>query len=286
MAGAQGRPTGGGTSAGTAAPRGGDTGTSTSSGSGNSGSSGGAVSRGGGSMGSGSMGGGSISSPANVATGRYDGPRSGESLGTARSRGGSVSAGQPVPGSERPRGDTPTIGLAGQRTSRPPTGGTVVIGGYPFGDYGNYGYYGYPYYGSWYPGYGYFGSMYGYPWYYDPYSWWAGLGPLYGWGMYALPMSAYSSMWSDYYAGSSPSYIEPITGSIKLKVKPRDAEVYVDDTYYGKVDHYDGAFQHLDLKAGTHKVEIRANGYETIQFQIRVLPGKTTTYNGEMKAVK
>jgi hypothetical protein len=230
---------------------------------------------------------GSGPSPAGVATGRYDGPRSGESVGTARTRSGSGGGGQAVPASARPRGDAPVLGQAALRTSRPPTGNTgVIISGYPY--YGDYGYYGYPGYGYGYygwPGYGY-GSMYGYPWYYDPYAWWAGLGPLYGWGMYALPMSAYSSLWADYYAGASPSYIESTTGSVKLKVTPKDAEVYVDDTYYGKVDSYDGAFQHLDLKAGTHRVEIRASGYETIQFQIRVLPGKTITYDGQMKAVK
>jgi hypothetical protein len=241
--------------------------------------------RGGGSMGSSGIGGGS--SPADVASGRYDGPRSGESTGRARPRSGNANAGQAVPASARPRGDALAIGQAVRRTSPPSTGGTV-INTFPY--YGDYGYYGYPYYGYGYgyygwPGYGYYGSMFG-SWYYDPYSWWAGLGPLYGWGMYALSMSASSSLWSDYYAGASPAYIEPTTGSVKLKVKPKEAEVYVDDTYYGRVDSYNGAFQHLDLKAGTHRVEIRANGYETIQFQIRVLPGKTITYNGEMKPVK
>lgn len=278
LAAAQGRPSGGGTVVGTATARGGDTGGSSTS----SGSSGTASVRGGGDGGSG----GGMSSPANVAVGRYAGPRSGESSGSVRPRSGGANAGQAVPASARPRGDAPVLGQAVPRTSRPTTG-TVVMGAYPY--YGDYGYYGFPYYGYGYygwPGYGYYGSMYGSPWYYDPWSWWAGLGPLYGWGMYALPMSAYSGIWSDYYAGASPSYIEPITGSIKLKVKPKDAEVYVDDTYYGKVDSYDGAMQHLDLKAGTHRVEIRANGYETIQFQIRVLPGKTITYNGEMKPLK
>jgi hypothetical protein len=235
-------------------------------------------------MGSGSMGSGG-GSPANVAVGRYDGPRSGESLGSARPKSAGSNVGQAVPASARPRGDAPVLGQAVARTSKPGAGG-IVLSGYPY--YGDYGYYGFPFYGYGYygwPGYGYYGSMYGYPYYYDPWSWWAGLGPLYGWGMYALPMSAYSGLWSDYYAGASPSYIEATTGSIKLKVKPKDAEVYVDDTFYGNVDSYDGALQHLDLKAGTHRVEIRANGYETIQFQIRVLPGKTITYNGEMKPV-
>ncbi len=284
LAAAQARPSGGGTSVGTAAPRGGgDTGGS----SGSAGSSGGGSARGGDGMGAGSMGGGP--SPANVASGRYDGARSGESVGTARLRSGGTQAGQAVPASERPRGDTPTIGQAVLRSSLPPTPpNVIVIGGYPaYGGY--YGYYGYPYYGfydPWWWGYGFYG--YGSPWYgyYDPFLWWARLAPLYGWGMYALPMSAYSSLWSDYYAGLSPSYIEPVTGSVKLKVKPRDAEVYVDGTYYGKVDHYDGTFQHLDLKAGTHRVEIRALGYQTLDVELRVLPGKTVTYSGEMKIQK
>ncbi len=279
LAAAQARPSGGGTSVGTATPRGGDAGTSSSGSSGSSAGGGSAMSSRGG-MGSAPSG--------TVAVGRYDGPRSGESVGTARLRSGSPAAGQAVPGSERPRGDTPTIGQAVRRSSAPnhDTGGVII--GYPDYGYGGFYspyYYGY-YYGSYWPGYGYYGSIYGYPWYYDPYSWWSGLGPLYGWGMYALPMSAYSSLWSDYYAAVSPSYIEPVTGSIKLKVKPKDAEVYVDGTFYGAVDHYDGAFQHLDLKAGTHQVEIRANGYETIQLQVRVLPGKTITYNGQMKQLK
>jgi hypothetical protein len=227
-----------------------------------------------------------------MSSGRYDGPRSGEASGVARARSASASVGQPVPASERPRGDRPTLGQAVPRGSaKPPqnNGGA----GYPYVDYGYYGDYGYGYYGNYgnYGNYGYYGSLgfYGYPfgsaYGYDPYMWWTSMGPLYGWGMYALPMSRYSGLWYDYYAAESPSYVQSIDGSIKLKVKPKDAEVYVDGTYYGRVDHYDGAFQHLDLRAGTHRVEIRANGYQPIEFQVRVLPGRSITYNGEMKPV-
>ncbi len=252
------------------------------------------------------------SSPANMTSGRYDGPRSGDrtpdgmagirAVGAAlRGRDSGPNVGQPVPASERPRGDRPTYGHAITRTEAAaagiiPTPGRNPGGGYVFDPswYGGYGYaYGYGYYGYLYGYYDPF-SMWsmrgtlGYPyWLFDPWMSWAGLGPLYGYGMYSLPLSRYGSYWYDYYANAGgASYVESTQGSIKLKVKPKNAEVYVDGTFYGTVDHYDGMFQHLQLRAGTHKFEIRLNGYETITFQARVLPGRSITYSGEMKAIK
>ena len=71
-----------------------------------------------------------------------------------------------------------------------------------------------------------------------------------------------------------------------MKVKPKEAEVYVDGTYYGQVDNYDGSFQHLDLSAGTHKIELRAKGFDVLQLELRVLPGKTIPYTGDLKQTK
>jgi hypothetical protein len=263
-------PPAGSTTVGTAAPRGGETSTSSPS------SSGSASERGGSSMGSGSTGSGSpSSSPANISMGRYDGPRSGESAGVARPRNASAGVGQPVPASERPRGDRPVYGYAMPRTSaKPEQNNGITNSGYYYP-----GYYGYPYYGYSYYGYSYYGDWYPY----DPYMWWAGLGPMYGFGMYALPMSQYSSYWYDYYGAPGASYVEPNNGSIKLKVKPNDADVYVDGYFEGRVDNFDGVFQHLDLRGGTHRIEIRANGYQPIEFQVQVLPGRTITYSGELK---
>jgi hypothetical protein len=39
----------------------------------------------------------------------------------------------------------------------------------------------------------------------------------------------------------------------------------------------------LKIEAGTHRIEIRAPGYETLAFDVRIEPGKTTTYKGELK---
>ena len=65
-------------------------------------------------------------------------------------------------------------------------------------------------------------------------------------------------------------------------MKPRQAEVYVDGYFAGAVDDYDGAFQRLRLDAGPHRIEVRLDGYDPLEFDVRILPGRTVTYRGEM----
>ena len=69
-------------------------------------------------------------------------------------------------------------------------------------------------------------------------------------------------------------------------MKPSNAQVYIDGYYVGVVDSFDGAFQRLGIEAGAHKVEIRAEGYETAQFDVMVMPGETVTYKGELKRIQ
>ena len=130
--------------------------------------------------------------------------------------------------------------------------------------YPNYRYYDH-YYDPW--GYATFGLGYFYysPWGYGPGYW----GPsYYGYGSYGpYPSRGYD------------------LGSIKLKVTPRDAEVFVDGYYAGTVDDFDGVFQALKLDSGGYKIEIRKPGFETLHFDVRVQPDRTITYRGEMKAI-
>jgi hypothetical protein len=73
-------------------------------------------------------------------------------------------------------------------------------------------------------------------------------------------------------------------GAVRLKVKPRDAEVYVDGYFAGSVDDFDGVFQSLKLDTGGYRIEIRKAGFETLQFDVHVQPDRTITYRGEMIA--
>jgi hypothetical protein len=72
-------------------------------------------------------------------------------------------------------------------------------------------------------------------------------------------------------------------GSVRIVDASRDAEVFVDGVYAGVVDDYDGVFQHLNLEAGAHTIEIEAPGYRPIAFDVRVLPGQTVTYRANSR---
>ena len=151
-------------------------------------------------------------------------------------------------------------GEAVERGSVPPAGG------------GGGGIY-YPYYpwGFWGPGYG-FGLGY---LYYDPF--WGGYG--YGYGD------------PGYYGGGGGGYAlsqssSQDTGAVRLKINPRKAQIYVDGYFVGIVDSYDGAFQKLSLEGGGHKLELKADGYEPLQFEVLITPGETVIYKGEMKRIQ
>ena len=53
----------------------------------------------------------------------------------------------------------------------------------------------------------------------------------------------------------------------------------MDGYYAGVVDDYDGVFQHLNLEAGPHRIEIQAQGWPPIDVEVRIVPGETITYH-------
>ena len=48
--------------------------------------------------------------------------------------------------------------------------------------------------------------------------------------------------------------------------------MYVDGSFAGIVADFDGAFHHLMLTAGPHRIEIRAPGYQPIVFDVAIQP--------------
>jgi hypothetical protein len=109
-------------------------------------------------------------------------------------------------------------------------------------------------------GYGAFGLGY---FYYDPYAW--------------APVATMGYDGNAYgYGYGNPS------GGLRLQVRPGDAEVYVDGYYAGMVDEFDGTYQSLQLEEGEYHIEIIAAGYETVAFDVRIQPGRTINYRGDM----
>ena len=65
-------------------------------------------------------------------------------------------------------------------------------------------------------------------------------------------------------------------GFLSLIVEPVTAQIYVDGFFMGMVDDYRGTPGPL-VEAGTHRVELRASGYETAAFDVRVAAGQVVT---------
>jgi hypothetical protein len=202
--------------------------------------------------------------------------RDGNDRGNGQERaGGSTTA--------RPRDGREPVGRAVDRRGPVPTGGGGVY--YPGVIYDPY----YSYYDPYY-----YGNRYS--------SYWSPYGYGYGLGYFAYDpflSGGYGAGYGGYGPGAYGGYggYDPYqggggytgssgyrgVGSIRLKVKPAEAQVYIDGYFVGQIDSFDGAFQRLSVEEGSHKVEVRAEGYTPVQFDVMVQPGETITYKGQLQ---
>lgn len=94
---------------------------------------------------------------------------------------------------------------------------------------------------------------------------------------YYDPFLQYGSPWGPYgypYGyGYGYGYRDDLTSSLRLQVTPREAEVLVDGYSAGTVDDFDGVFQRLRLRPGSHEVTIYLEGYRTIRQRLYLSPG-------------
>lgn len=130
---------------------------------------------------------------------------------------------------------------------------------------------------------GYYGGFY--PWGY------AGL----GFGGYFAGYYGYYDPWlyDDYYGGYDGYAPAPVytpsgygEGELRLKMKPREGQVFVDGYYAGLVDDFDGVFQRLHLDPGPHHIEVKADGYEPLELDVNVQRYRTVTYSGDLKKIQ
>jgi hypothetical protein len=59
----------------------------------------------------------------------------------------------------------------------------------------------------------------------------------------------------------------------------------VDGYYVGIVDDFDGHFQHLNLTAGPHHIDVRAPGYDAFGIDVTIQPHHTTEYRNRLQPV-
>jgi len=128
---------------------------------------------------------------------------------------------------------------------------------YPAFSFGLYA--GYPYYSPYYYPYGYYGAY----------------------GAYGYPYGGYPYGGYPYYGGYvSPDEARGI-GGLRISDAPKDAQVFADGYYAGTVDDFNGTFQHLDLEAGPHHIELKVGGQPFSQVDVNIVPGETITYHGK-----
>jgi hypothetical protein len=106
---------------------------------------------------------------------------------------------------------------------------------------------------------------YYYPTFYRASLWYEPWGPgFYGYGPY--PYYYQYPVYGRRYDGS---------GSVRVEVKPRQAEVFVDGYFAGTVDDFDGVFQRLNIEPGEHEIVIYLDGHRPFTQRFYLQPGKS-----------
>jgi hypothetical protein len=67
------------------------------------------------------------------------------------------------------------------------------------------------------------------------------------------------------------------SASLKFDVNPNRAEVFIDGSYAGRVDDYDGIFQRLRVRPGNHEVTLYLEGYRPVRERVYVAADTTRT---------
>jgi len=80
----------------------------------------------------------------------------------------------------------------------------------------------------------------------------------------------------------TPPYPAAARGALQLDSAPGSAQVFVDGLYVGVVDDFGG--RGLPLDEGAHRVELRAQGYKTLNFDVRIAAYQTTRYRGDLES--
>ena len=102
------------------------------------------------------------------------------------------------------------------------------------------------------------GGFYADPFWYDPW---------YGYYGYQYPFGPPPFRY--------PYYAYDPGASIRLEVRPKEAEVYVDGYYAGVVDDFDGMFQRLNVEPGEHEIALYLDGYRSVKQRVYTTPRHT-----------
>jgi hypothetical protein len=82
--------------------------------------------------------------------------------------------------------------------------------------------------------------------------------------------------------GDQPANPSLASGWLEFRLEPGMAQVYVDGYYVGEVSDFDRPGGRA-VEPGPHHIEIRAPGYQTSSFDVRLLPDQPVTYREDLR---
>ena len=88
--------------------------------------------------------------------------------------------------------------------------------------------------------------------------------------------------WGPYTYGYPYGYNAYPQSSIRTEVTPKDAEVFVDGYYAGRVTDFDGALQRLHVAPGGHTITFYLDGFRTVSQDVYVRPDSTLKMSESM----
>ena len=94
---------------------------------------------------------------------------------------------------------------------------------------------------------------------------------------YPPPVYGYPGA-SIYVAPGARSY-----GGLSFDISPAHADLYVDGEYIGAVGDFVPNAQPLTLVPGQHRIEVQADGYRPMVWDVNIAPGQVIPYRGAMQ---
>lgn len=121
-------------------------------------------------------------------------------------------------------------------------------------------------------------APYGYP-YPDPYTY------SYPESYPGYPPAQYpSSQYPQAYPTQPGTTVSPsAVGGVSFEITPSNAAVYVDGQYAGVVNDFNASAQPLSLAPGRHHIELQADGFIPLGFDVDVVAGQVIPYRGDLQ---
>ena len=76
--------------------------------------------------------------------------------------------------------------------------------------------------------------------------------------------------------------VPQVTSTLKLKIKPQRAAVFLDEKFVGHAGDFGGAFKSMKISPGKHRIRVELPGYRTFDTEINLLADQESEIKTEL----